>query len=232
MAIFYQRDVQEGINKLSEEESRHCTLVLRRKAGDEITVFDGNGGKHHAILTHITKKACEFEVVSSEKAESKHFSVNLGIAPTKNADRMEWLIEKLAELGIDEVTFIQTHNSERRKLRLDRLEKKAISAMKQSGNPFLLKINPLVDLESFVENSDADIKLIAHVDKTNDYLTDLIQPKKRVSVLIGPEGDFSPEEITKTKKCGFKAGSLGQNVLRTETAGFVACCLINNANRF
>ena len=108
--------------------------VLRHQKGGEICIFDGNGGKHTAILTLVSKKTCAFEIVRSETVPGKSFYIHLAIAPTKNADRMEWLIEKLSEIGVDKVTFIQTQHSERKKLRLDRLQKKAISAMKQSGN--------------------------------------------------------------------------------------------------
>ena len=232
MAIFYQKDIQEGTNTLSEEESKHCSLVLRYKAGDEITLFDGKGGIYDAVLTQITKKACEYEIRGSKMTLPKNFSIHLAIAPTKNADRMEWMIEKIAELGVDEVTLLQTKNSERKKMRLDRLEKKAVSAMKQSGNPFLLKINPITELEYFVKQSNADIKLIAHVDETHAYFGDLLQPAKSITILIGPEGDFSIEEVNQSKAHDFKAISLGQHVLRTETAGLVTCAQINMINRY
>ncbi len=232
MSVFYQKNLTEGKNTLSEEESKHCALVLRHKEGDEIKVFDGIGGKHDAVLTYVSKKSCEFEIIRSVKTSLKKFSIHLGIAPTKNADRMEWMVEKLSELGVDEITLLETAHSERRKLRLDRLEKKAISAMKQSGNPFLLKINPLVGLDNFIMTSNADIKLITHVDDKNDYFSDLIKPNKSIAILVGPEGDFSGEEIRIAQMHGFKTASLGQNVLRTETAGISVCCMVNVVNKY
>ncbi len=232
MTIFYQKSIQGGENSLSEEESKHCFQVLRHQKGDEILVFDGIGGIHRSILTQVSKKRCEFEIKESNYAPEKNFHIHLGIAPTKNADRMEWMIEKLSEIGVDEVTFIQTQHSERKKLRLDRLEKKAISAMKQSGNPFLLKTNELISLKSFLGSVNSDFKLIAHVDDSHQYLTEAIQSDQSITILIGPEGDFSLEEMSLAKASGFKAVSLGQNTLRTETAGFVACCMINSTNKF
>ncbi|SNT25300.1 16S rRNA (uracil1498-N3)-methyltransferase [Ekhidna lutea] len=232
MTIFYKNDIIEGPNALSEEESKHCALVLRHKKGDEIQVFDGKGNKHVAVLTQIHKKACEFEIIRSETSTKKPFSIHLAIAPTKNMDRMEWLVEKLSETGVDEVTFIQTQNSERKKLRIDRLEKKAISAMKQSGNPFLLKLNDLTPFDQLIDAENNNLKLIAHVDHSYKYIQDILIPKKSTTILIGPEGDFSLNEIEQAKKAGFQATSLGENTLRTETAGFVACCAVNLINKF
>ncbi|MEM9340259.1 MAG: RsmE family RNA methyltransferase, partial [Bacteroidota bacterium] len=141
MSIFYQNPVLKTTNTLSQEESKHCAQVLRHTAGDEILVFDGQGCRYTGILTKVSKSACEFEVKSTEHFPKKPFSVHLAIAPTKNTDRMEWMVEKLCEIGVDQLTFLVTQHSERRKLRLDRMEKKVISAMKQSKNPFKLHIN-------------------------------------------------------------------------------------------
>ncbi|WP_424961646.1 16S rRNA (uracil(1498)-N(3))-methyltransferase [Ekhidna sp.] len=232
MTIFYKKDINQGINLLSEDESRHCAQVLRHQKGDEILIFDGNGGKHQAVLTQVSKKKCEFEIHSSEIAVDKGFSTHLAIAPTKNIDRMEWLTEKLTEIGVDEITFIQTKHSERKKLRLDRLEKKAISAMKQSGNPLLPEIKELATFKDFVSECNTDLKLIAHVDSSYIYLQNALQPDSSVTILIGPEGDFSADEVAIAKASGFQLVSLGQNTLRTETAGFVACCMVNVENSY
>lgn len=232
MSIFYQKSLNESRNSLSEEESKHCYQVLRHQNGDEIQVFDGNGGKHRAVLTHVSKHKCEFEVIESKYEPPKKFSIHLAIAPTKNADRMEWLLEKLSEVGVDEVTFIQTRHSERKKLRLDRLQKKVVSAMKQSGNPFLLKLNELISFEQFLKQDQSEQKYIAHVDDSHQYLGSAINSKLSTSIVIGPEGDFSADEITLAKKELYKPVSLGENTLRTETAGLVACCMINTINRY
>ena len=232
MTVFYKKDLSEGVNTLPEDESKHCTQVLRHQKGDEILIFDGKGGKHRSVLTLVGKKSCEFEILASDIIPQKAFRIHLAIAPTKNMDRMEWLVEKLSEIGVDEITFIQTKHSERKKLRLDRLEKKAISAMKQSGNPFLMVLNDLTPYEHFLKTINSDMKLIAHVDDSHSYITSIIKPTKSICILIGPEGDFGLNEVESAKKAGFQTVSLGKNTLRTETAGFVACCMINSLNKF
>lgn len=230
MAIFYQKEIKSGINELSEEESKHCAQVLRCKPGDLIEVFDGKGGKYSAALTKVNKRATVFDVQSITQAEKKKFKIHIAIAPTKNMDRMEWLVEKLSELDADEITFIETAHSERRNLRLHRLEKKAISAMKQSGNPFLLKINPLTPLNSFLALNVIGGKFIAHVSNDHAYLGNLLLPNQSVTILIGPEGDFNSEEVGVAIENGYQPISLGESTLRTETAGLVACCMVRTCN--
>lgn len=230
MTTFYKKDTTQGVNQLSEEESKHCSQVLRHKIGDEIIVFDGKGGKHRSKLTLVSKKVCEFEIIESTVSTRKSFYIHLAIAPTKNTDRLEWMIEKICEIGVDEVTFIETNHSERRKLRIDRLEKKAISAMKQSGNQWLLQINELTGIREFIQASETDQHFIAHVSTQHPYLYTVAQPNKSSTVLIGPEGDFSEDEMKYAIENGFKPVSLGQNTLRTETAGLIACSMINFLN--
>ncbi|WP_420318344.1 RsmE family RNA methyltransferase [Ekhidna sp.] len=232
MTIFYQNSIQGDKGTLSEEESKHCTQVLRHQTGDKILVYDGLGGKYKAILTEVSRKSCAFEVLESSVSQKKNFSIHLVIAPTKNMDRMEWLIEKLSEIGVDVVTFIQTKQSERRKIRMDRLEKKAISAMKQSGNPFLLQLNSLVSLDSIFDLIDTEVKLIAHVDQSHKHLGEFVKANKSTTILIGPEGDFSLDEVERAKNAGFQTVSLGENTLRTETAGLMACCAVNFINKY
>ena len=230
MSIFYKKNMIGVSGSLSEKESKHCVLVLRHKKGDELLIFDGIGGKYHSILTEISKKRCEFEVITSFQQPKKKFSVHLGIAPSKNADRMEWLIEKLAESGVDEVTFLETFHSERKKFRLERLEKKAINAMKQSGNPFLLQIHPITKVHEFIKKIESKEKFIASVDSTQNYLGNLIKHEKKTVILIGPEGDFNTDELTFAQQHGYQPVSLGENVLRTETAGLYACLMAHFVN--
>ncbi|MEM6737148.1 MAG: RsmE family RNA methyltransferase [Bacteroidota bacterium] len=232
MNRFYNENVREGTHVLSEEESRHCSLILRHQEGDEIVILDGKGGIHKSLLTQINKRSCKYEILESNYAEKKDFEVHLVIAPTKNIDRIEWLIEKLEETGIDKITFIETQNSERRKLRLERLEKKAISAMKQSGSPFLIEINNLTNFNSAVSTINDCIKLIANVNTSNTHISQHLKPNENTTILIGPEGDFSDDELRIAKGLGFIPTSLGNNTLRTETAGLMACSFINFINRF
>ena len=232
MAIFYEKGIAEGVRTLTEDESKHCTQVLRHSSGDEIMIFDGLGGKYRAILNEVSKKACNFELIGSEIEPRKDFTIHLAISPTKNADRMEWMVEKLSEIGVDQLTFLITQHSERKNLRLDRLEKKAISAMKQSGSGFKLRINEMQRFKGFVKETESDLKIIPHVDPKHSYLTSQLGASKSTCILIGPEGDFSLEELQLAKDHGFIPVSLGKNTLRTETAGFVACCAVNTINNF
>ena len=231
MHRFYNPTITEGSRHLPEDESKHCAQILRMQPGDSIQVMDGNGGVFTCELTRVSKNRCEYEILQQLAKQGKGFRTHLFIAPTKNADRMEWLIEKLSELGVDQVTFLITQNSERRKLRLDRLEKKAINAIKQSGNPFLTKLSEATSLKEALASVDSEIKLIAHVDQSHRYIGDLVTSGKDAAICIGPEGDFTSEEIEWAKVNGFQPVSLGNNTLRTETAGFAACCLINFVNR-
>lgn len=232
MTIFYKKNLTtDSFQTLDEGESKHCAQVLRHQVGDEIAVFDGNGTKCIGKLTSIKKNACEFEVISTEKTKKTTSQIHLGIAPTKNMDRMEWLVEKLCEIGVDEVSLIYTQHSERRKIRLDRLEKKAVSAMKQSGNPFKIQINEAVSLPQFIENLESETNFICYLGEELPFIGEIGVPNSNTTVLIGPEGDFSVEEIQLVKENGFKGASLGDNVLRTETAGLIACCYINFLNQ-
>lgn len=232
MNIFYEKDISKGVKTLSPEESTHCSQVLRQKVDDKILIFDGTGAKYHCKLTKVAKKSCEFEITETEQATKKPFSIHLAIAPTKSTDRMEWMIEKLCEIGVDEITFIETHHSERRKLRLDRIERKVVGAMKQSGNPFMMKVNSFVSLNDLIKRNISEEKWIAHVDHKHKHLSNQSSNSKSTLILIGPEGDFSKEELSFAIDNGYTPISLGKNTLRTETAGFVACCMINSKNEY
>jgi 16S rRNA (uracil1498-N3)-methyltransferase len=232
MNTFYVNDIKNGVRELQDDEAKHCLIVLRLKTGDEIRIVDGIGGIYRSKLTQVDKKACSFAVIEEIHTEEKPFRIHLAIAPTKNIDRIEWMIEKLGEMGVDEVSFIRTEHSERSKLRIDRLEKKAISAMKQCGSAFLMKINDLTPFKNFLTTRSEDLRYIAHVDSKHPYLTTIVKAKKSVVLLIGPEGDFSESELVLSTNKGFVPISLGKNTLRTETAGMVACQAINIVNRY
>ena len=232
MSVFYDKSIGSGVGTLSEEESRHCFQVLRHQSGDEITILDGIGGIHTCILKEVSKKRCEFKVLETKKELPKPFSIHLAIAPTKNMDRIEWMVEKLAEIGVDQLTFLTTKHSERRNLKLDRLEKKATSAMKQSKNAYKLQLHELTKWNDFLESDESTIKLIAHVDKDHEYISKRISPGNSVTILIGPEGDFSSEEVSQAIDSGYQPVSLGSPTLRTETAGFMACCAVNVINEY
>jgi 16S rRNA (uracil1498-N3)-methyltransferase len=228
MQLFYQPNIREGFHYLDDEESRHAVKVLRLTEGSEIQLTDGKGSFYQAKITKANPKKCEFEIMIQSKQQSHPTFRHLAIAPTKNLDRIEWFLEKAVELGIDRITFLNCEHSERKVLKLDRLEKKAVSAMKQSGQAFLPQLDEMITLKSFLKESKADNKFIAYVDFGNEvHLKDLVQSEKSNLILIGPEGDFNPKEVELALEAGFIKVSLGLNRLRTETAGIAAVHLMN-----
>ena len=226
MYLFYCPDI-ETKQTLSEEESAHCVRVLRYSAGDEILITDGKGTTYTARITNPQPKHCDFEILSAEKQEPHHkFHLHIAIAPTKNIERLEWAIEKCVEIGVDEITPLLCHFSERKQLRTDRLDKIILSAAKQSLTPYLPVLHDLTPYEGFVKEQAAKNQqnFIAHCYKEDKrVLKDEIQKGRDVLVLIGPEGDFSEQEVAQALALGFIPVSLGNSRLRTETAGVVAC---------
>jgi 16S rRNA (uracil1498-N3)-methyltransferase len=228
MQLFYQPNIPEGIHYLDDEESRHAVKVLRLTEGSEIQLTDGKGSFYQARITKANPKKCEFEIINQSKQTPHRTFRHLAIAPTKNLDRIEWFLEKAVELGIDRITFLNCEHSERKVLKLDRLEKKAVSAMKQSGQAFLPQLDEMTALKPFLKEAKADNKFIAYVDFGNEaHLKDLVQSDQSNLILIGPEGDFSPKEVELALEAGFIKVSLGLNRLRTETAGIAAVHLMN-----
>ena len=232
MNRFYDHNAGEEHGTLSEEESKHCALILRLQVGDQIIVLNGKGRIFRCELTNVTKKQCRYVILDSEQIIPRTYRLRLVIAPTKNMDRMEWMVEKLSEIGIDEIVFITTHHSERRKLRLDRLEKKVIGALKQSGNPFRPSLIDGISFSEAVQNATHGTKLIAHVDRRHGLLKEKVKPGTDTTIIIGPEGDFSGQEVEEAMQQGFEPVTLGVNTLRTETAGLIACCHINFINGY
>lgn len=231
MNLFYQPAIPNGVHYLDTEESRHCAKVLRKKSGDSIQITDGKGRIYKATLTESKPDKCSFKIDSEEKEKERSFHIHIAIAPTKNPDRTEWFVEKAIEIGVDEISFLLCDNSERAALKTDRLEKLAVSAMKQSLHYTLAKINHMVLLRDFVKETKAPHKFIAYVDQTNpDHLLKQAIPKTNYVVLIGPEGDFSKKELEQAIENGYKKVSLGANRLRTETAGIAACHILNLIN--
>ena len=229
MPIFYCENITEDHFFLPEDESRHCVKVLRKKEGDIIHVTDGKGKLIEAIISsaHPKKTECRFNRIIGQDIK-KPFYTHIAIAPTKNIDRIEWFVEKCCELGIDEISFLLCKHSERKVLKMDRLEKKAISALKQSGNYTKALLNEMIPINRFIANVKEQSRFIAFVDDENtNGLRQLAQPNKSYCILIGPEGDFSREELELALANSFQKISLGNSVLRTETAGLIACHSIN-----
>ncbi|MBP6455982.1 MAG: 16S rRNA (uracil(1498)-N(3))-methyltransferase [Chitinophagaceae bacterium] len=228
MQFFFHTNLQEKVFSLSEESSKHISLVLRKKINDEFYVTDGKGTKAHVKIIEITKKNCIVEIISAETIENNtEPKLHIAIAFTKNNARMEWFLEKACEMGIAEISPLITKRSEKIHLKKDRLEKILISAMLQSKQFFLPKLNEPCTVEKIMAHKRQQ-NFIAHCENENDKinLQQLIE-KKDTLVLIGPEGDFTAEEIVFCKAHGFVPISLGKNRLRTETAGLVVCSIFN-----
>lgn len=232
--IFYQPELIHGATYLSKGESRHCTKVLRLKKNDIITLVDGYGTFYNARISLSDAKKCEFEILEKELEKPRPHHIHIAIAGTKNADRMEWFVEKSVELGIDEVSFLLAEHSERKKINIDRIQKKAIGALKQSQKSSLPVINQMIRLNQFIKKSfHATEKFIAYVDQNiPKHLKEAAHRHKNYLILIGPEGDFSTFEIYLAKENGFIPVNLGKSRLRTETAGLVACHTLNLINDF
>ncbi len=227
MQLFYAPDALTD-NVLDQTNSQHCVKVLRKKIGDIVNLVDGKGNFFEVELINEHAKKCEFRIINQRTEPARIRRVHIAIAPTKNNNRIEWFVEKAVEIGVDEISFIKTTNSERKQFSIDRVEKIAISAMKQSLKATLPVLNPLVDFEIFLSQNEKNAadKFVAHLHNDSKPLSkhsDLTN----CLVIIGPEGDFSQHEIGSAVDKNFKMVSLGNARLRTETAALVACTLLN-----
>ena len=230
MHIFYIRNIIENLAILDETDSGHCARVLRMKAGAVVNLIDGKGGFYEGMIQSVNPRAVTVEIIKTElNFGMKDYYLHLAIAPTKNTDRFEWFIEKSAEIGIDEITPLLCQRSERKYVRNERLEKILISAIKQSINAYLPVLNPITGFDSFISGNLKGNKYIALCsDENRKDLIKINNQKRLFTILIGPEGDFSPEEIKAALKKGFEPVSFGSSRLRTETAGVAACQIISD----
>lgn len=231
--LFYAPDIASN-PELPEEESQHCARVLRLKNGDAITVTDGKGFLYRAILTEAHPKHCRIDIAEkTEQAPSWNFDIHIAISPTKNMDRMEWFVEKATEIGINKITCLRCRYSERSEIKLQRLYRIAVSAMKQSQKTTLPEIDEIIDFRKFVAQTPrTDYKMIGHCsERKKNLIKEIYKPGKNAVILIGPEGDFSPEEINAAISAGFSPISLGESRLRTETAALIACHTLHVLNQ-
>ena len=232
MHRFYCPDIADTLT-LGEEDSKHCVKVLRMGEGDTIEVVDGNGTLYTCRITMAHPKRCAVEV-TERMQQPPHWGhrIVLGIAPTKNLDRIEWLVEKCVEMGVDRIIPLRCHNSERTVLKTERLKKIMVSAMKQSLKATLPLLDEMTPVAQVLAEPFEGTRCIAYCDEQLPRgqrltLTGVYRPGQDVMVLIGPEGDFSPEEVQAARDAGFMPVTLGESRLRTETAGMMAVAAIH-----
>ncbi|GAB3949164.1 16S rRNA (uracil(1498)-N(3))-methyltransferase [Spirosoma harenae] len=234
MHLFYQPHIDslQSVNVLSDDDSRHAIKTLRLGIGDAIAVTDGHGNCHSAVISQADARRCGFRITDTQTTAPRPFSIRICVAPTKNLDRIEWFVEKAVEIGIERISFFFGQHSERRILKLERLEKIAISAMKQSLQSFLPQLDEAVPFTELVKTIQEEGRFIAHLptNKPPVNLAKVAMPESQYVVLIGPEGDFSEREIQQVVDAGFRMVTLGSNRLRTETAALTACQLLNFIN--
>ncbi|MDL2227486.1 16S rRNA (uracil(1498)-N(3))-methyltransferase [Bacteroidales bacterium OttesenSCG-928-K03] len=232
MEIFYQPNIKQGYYSLTEDESRHIIKVLRKNVGDIIKITDGKGKLFNAEIVEIVKKNVSVNALSFEvKPTGRDYYFHLAVAPTKMMDRFEWIVEKCVEIGIDEISPIICEHSERKVIKNERLTNIAVSAMKQSGNINLPKINEQQTFNELMKNKFEGNLCIAHCyDENKSFYFNEVKEGYNL-ILIGPEGDFSKSEVETAINSAFKPVSLGNSILRVETAAVVACVTTSIKNQ-
>jgi 16S rRNA (uracil1498-N3)-methyltransferase len=232
MNVFYAPAAEEGFAVLSGEESHHCVKVLRMRTGQELFLTNGKGDWFLGSLTQADPRACMVEIREKKTGYGQRpAKLHMAVAPTKQSDRFEWFLEKGTECGIDDITPVICEKSERNAVKSARLEKVLLSAMKQSMRAFLPRLHPAVKLKDFLQQPFDGLKFIAHCgDGPKSGFSEVCQPGQNALILIGPEGDFSPEEVLLAREKGFVSVSLGQHRLRTETAALALCIAFNFMN--
>lgn len=230
MQIYFHKN-PEYESSLPDSEAHHCIHVMRHKVGDKIYVCDGNGGLYDAVIETISKKQVTIKVLAQVKQEQRDSNIHIVVSPTKNLDRMEFMVEKLTELGVAEISFVQTQRCERDKINIEKLESRAVAALKQSRNLFLPKLNPLRSLKQFLFKENNSAKWVAAIsDQPYRSLNSLKWTSFSHTIIIGPEGDFTQEEINEIVQAGYVPVSLGKHILRTETAAIYAAVWANLNN--
>ena len=227
MNIFYSDNIQSHVIRLDKVETNHCIKVLRNDIGDEVFVTDGVGFLYTCIIREIKNKYAFLEIIKKKENKKKYF-VHIAISPIKNHERLEWFVEKSVEIGIDRISFIRCERTLRKNIRMTRLKKIAITAMKQSLKSKVPIIDPIINIKDFLNLCNTDNRFICYLNNDKNHMFDnKIQKDKDICILIGPEGDFSGKEIDLALSQNFISLSLGDNRLRTETAGIIACHLAN-----
>ena len=226
MQLFYNININETTENFSfdKEESKHIIKVLRKKDTDILYVTNGLGLLFKTEITLASDSKCTVKIISSEKSEPSKYHLHLAVAPTKMNDRFEWFLEKATEIGIHEITPIICDRSERKVVNTERFDKILLTAMKQSNVLFLPKLNDAISFKEFVKLKNEGLQLVAHCEETDKKtLKSVLVPNENVTILIGPEGDFTEKEIEAALENNYIPVSLGNTRLRTETAAIVAC---------
>lgn len=233
MQLFYNPKLDDTVSQFifETEESKHIVKVLRKGVGDEVHITNGKGYLFKAKILSADVNKCVAEIVQTNKKHQKMHWLHMAVAPTKIINRFEWFLEKVTEIGVDEITPVICERSERKVVKKERMERVIQSAMKQSLRAFMPKLNPAISFSEFLEKEHNGLKFIAHCeDEEKVELKRRVAADKDITILIGPEGDFSHNEIQKAYEKGFLPVSLSEARLRTETAAIVACNTINLIN--
>ena len=235
MELFFSKNINNDIVILDRFESKHCIKVLRKKIGDKINIVNGKGVLYSGVIVSDNYNECHVKIVNKiNNYDKKDYYVHIAISPIKNHNRLEWFIEKSVEIGIDEISFIACDRTLRNTIKMNRILNTSISAMKQTLKASLPRINNICTLDEFIKNNKESNKFICHLEYENKSdlfeFKDQFKSKKKSCILIGPEGDFTLDEIKKAELYDFVSINLGKNRLRTETAGIVACHLLNLIN--
>ncbi|TXN36011.1 16S rRNA (uracil(1498)-N(3))-methyltransferase [Flagellimonas hymeniacidonis] len=235
MQLFYNPSLDNSSKQFffTAEESKHILKVLRKKEGDVLHITNGKGYLFKAEILITDLQKCKAQVISTKKSIPKRYALHLAVAPTKMNDRYEWFLEKATEIGVDEITPIICEHSERKVVKLERMERVLQSAMKQSLQTRLPKLNPPISYKDFMRQEMDSLKFIAHCGEGEKMeLKRRVAADRDLVILIGPEGDFSKTEISLAYSKGFVPVSLGNNRLRTETAAIVACTTVVIINSY
>lgn len=233
MQLFYNSELDTSIKtfNFSKDESRHIVKVLRKSTGDQLKITNGKGWIFEAEVVIPNPNKCVVTILKSTFEAPRPYTVHLAVAPTKMNDRYEWFLEKATEIGVDLITPIICQNSERKVIKTERFNKIIHSAMKQSLHPYVPTLAPATRFSDFIKIPQEGATFIAHCEDGEKLkFKDQIEGKKSITILIGPEGDFSPKEIETALKHQYIPVSLGSSRLRTETAGIVACHTIQLCN--
>ena len=234
MQLFYAPDVTLPLYTLNDEESKHCVRVLRLRQGDTLHLTDGSGSLHRCEIVEAHQHHCTVKIVETQSEYGRRpYSLTMAVAPTKNIDRYEWFLEKATEVGVDRIVPIECDHSERRTIKHEREERVITSAVKQSIKAYHPTLDEMTDVKKLISAPFEGRKFIAHCDSSfekRDYLPSIIKKTENILILIGPEGDFSPEEIKFALENGFEAISLGNQRLRTETAAVAATVMVATIN--